>query len=152
MSENGAVEQEAPLWLVADADAADAGRWVQVGVAQPSLSPRPDGAVEIVVDLAIAEPTFGRYRLIVDTPDKAALVGTLRAARVSGGPLAERATRILEHMTRSGTIPVLDVALPESGPVCPECAAGKHTNCDGTALDPAHDAIGPCACALREHG
>ena len=33
-------------------------------------------------------------------------------------------------------------------PVCPECAAGKHRNCDGTALYEATDEIGPCACTV----
>jgi hypothetical protein len=33
-----------------------------------------------------------------------------------------------------------------NGPTCPECVAGKHLNCDGTALDEAHDEITACRC------
>jgi hypothetical protein len=29
---------------------------------------------------------------------------------------------------------------------CPECAQGKHANCDGTAWDDAADTIGTCEC------
>ena len=29
---------------------------------------------------------------------------------------------------------------------CPECRAGKHRNCDGTAWDQAADAPTPCPC------
>jgi hypothetical protein len=35
---------------------------------------------------------------------------------------------------------------------CPECAAGKHGNCDGTALDTATDEFVPCPCASADHG
>jgi len=31
-------------------------------------------------------------------------------------------------------------------PVCPECRAGKHGNCDGTALDTKTDEITTCIC------
>jgi hypothetical protein len=30
--------------------------------------------------------------------------------------------------------------------ICPECAVGKHRNCDGTALDEDTDQIVPCTC------
>jgi hypothetical protein len=30
--------------------------------------------------------------------------------------------------------------------VCPECIAGKHSNCDGTTLDERTDTIGDCLC------
>lgn len=33
---------------------------------------------------------------------------------------------------------------------CPECKAGKHGNCDGTAMD-INDDLVPCACASRGH-
>lgn len=36
-------------------------------------------------------------------------------------------------------------------PVCPECAAGKHTNCDGTAWDTATDAPTTCTCTHPTH-
>jgi hypothetical protein len=32
--------------------------------------------------------------------------------------------------------------------VCPECIAGKHSNCDGTALDERTDFIVTCGCPL----
>jgi hypothetical protein len=32
---------------------------------------------------------------------------------------------------------------------CPECAAGKHVNCTGLALD--GDDLGPCLCAEADH-
>lgn len=34
---------------------------------------------------------------------------------------------------------------------CPECAAGKHPNCDGGSWDRATDAPGTCPCWSREH-
>jgi hypothetical protein len=34
-------------------------------------------------------------------------------------------------------------------PVCPECRAGKHRNCDGDALDEATDEIVQCACGCH---
>ena len=34
---------------------------------------------------------------------------------------------------------------------CPECFAGKHRNCDGTALDFVHDLITKCWCYLHAH-
>lgn len=36
--------------------------------------------------------------------------------------------------------------------VCPECRAGKHRNCDGTAWDTEKDAPAPCECTDAEHG
>lgn len=36
-------------------------------------------------------------------------------------------------------------------PICPECAAGKHPNCDGTAWDFDADELTTCACAGRNH-
>jgi hypothetical protein len=35
-------------------------------------------------------------------------------------------------------------------PICPECRAGKHRNCDGTAYDPRTDEIVICECDERE--
>lgn len=35
-------------------------------------------------------------------------------------------------------------------PVCPECLAGKHQNCDGTTWDFDRDEITLCACDQRE--
>ena len=46
----------------------------------------------------------------------------------------------------------LDQPLHRTGPrpvLCPECAAGKCPNCDGTALDPVTDTIVRCTC---DHG
>lgn len=37
-----------------------------------------------------------------------------------------------------------------NAPVCPECRAGKHRNCDGSALDWASDEIVPCFCRWEE--
>ncbi|MGU3358197.1 hypothetical protein ACLBWJ_13160 [Microbacterium sp. M4A5_1d] len=34
-------------------------------------------------------------------------------------------------------------------PVCPECVAGKHPNCDGTAWDDVADAVAGCACSAH---
>lgn len=34
---------------------------------------------------------------------------------------------------------------------CPECAAGKHENCDGRTLDHATDEIVPCPCRAAGH-
>lgn len=34
---------------------------------------------------------------------------------------------------------------------CPECATGKHGNCDGTAWDNKSDRRCDCACALLDH-
>lgn len=38
------------------------------------------------------------------------------------------------------------VATHPLAPVCPECRAGKHRNCDGVALDERTDEIVPCTC------
>lgn len=42
---------------------------------------------------------------------------------------------------------------PSTGPlpVCPECRAGKHPNCDGTAWDPDADAPTSCRCPHGSH-
>lgn len=32
------------------------------------------------------------------------------------------------------------------GPICPECAQGKHKNCDGTAYDMESDEVVICQC------
>lgn len=34
---------------------------------------------------------------------------------------------------------------------CPECAAGKHQNCDGTAWDHEADEPTTCTCPAAEH-
>lgn len=36
-------------------------------------------------------------------------------------------------------------------PSCPECVAGKHQNCDGTAWDDERDDITECGCNLDWH-
>ena len=46
----------------------------------------------------------------------------------------------LEH-TRSGPVWAFHAPL-----LCPECEAGKHTNCIGDALDPVTDDIVDCQC------
>lgn len=33
-----------------------------------------------------------------------------------------------------------------SDPICPECVAGKHRNCDGIALDETTDTFATCCC------
>lgn len=33
--------------------------------------------------------------------------------------------------------------------ICPECAAGKHDNCDGTAWDTHQDEPTDCSCPCR---
>lgn len=43
-----------------------------------------------------------------------------------------------------------DDVLP-TGPPCPECAQGKHVNCDGSTWDPDNDAPAVCACAIGGH-
>lgn len=35
--------------------------------------------------------------------------------------------------------------------ICPECAQGKHGNCDGTAWDNQADVGVPCDCAEVQH-
>lgn len=34
---------------------------------------------------------------------------------------------------------------------CPECVAGKHTNCDGSTLNPWADDIDRCPCEAAGH-
>jgi hypothetical protein len=36
-------------------------------------------------------------------------------------------------------------------PDCPECAQGKHGNCDGTSWNPKADDVDTCPCAERGH-
>lgn len=36
--------------------------------------------------------------------------------------------------------------MTESGPLCPECAQGKHDNCTGKTLDPDTDEMVTCGC------
>lgn len=38
-----------------------------------------------------------------------------------------------------------------TAPICPECAQGKHGNCDGSSWNPAADDIDTCPCAARGH-
>lgn len=35
---------------------------------------------------------------------------------------------------------------------CPECAQGKHPNCDGTTWDNEHDELTVCPCNEAGHG
>lgn len=35
--------------------------------------------------------------------------------------------------------------------VCPECAQGKHRNCDGNAWDPSLDELTGCTCPDEIH-
>ncbi len=42
-------------------------------------------------------------------------------------------------------------AVEESAPICPECTAGKHQNCEGQAWDNAADEPTDCACAVAGH-
>lgn len=42
-------------------------------------------------------------------------------------------------------------ALVDLAPVCPECRAGKHRNCDGTALNETTDDITDCICPPAFH-
>jgi hypothetical protein len=37
-------------------------------------------------------------------------------------------------------------------PACPECAQGKHVNCDGVAWNTKIDAPDQCACEAAGHG
>jgi hypothetical protein len=37
-------------------------------------------------------------------------------------------------------------------PVCPECLAGKHGNCDGSAWNDAADDLDRCHCPNAAHG
>lgn len=37
--------------------------------------------------------------------------------------------------------------MPE--PICPECAAGKHRNCTGWALDETTDEVVACGCVIH---
>jgi hypothetical protein len=39
----------------------------------------------------------------------------------------------------------------DSSAICPECSAGKHGNCDGTALDIETDEIVDCDCKHVDH-
>ncbi|MGZ0069286.1 Lsr2 family DNA-binding protein [Microbacterium arborescens] len=43
------------------------------------------------------------------------------------------------------------VTLEPTPPVCPECVAGKHPNCDGRAWDDVADAATTCACVDSTH-
>lgn len=47
-------------------------------------------------------------------------------------------------------VAALDSARP-SVPPCPECANGKHRNCDEQTLDPATDQLVPCPCKEADH-
>lgn len=53
------------------------------------------------------------------------------------------------HPALLGTLTLTAGGPPD--PVCPECRAGKHTNCDGTAWDQAADAPTTCACHTADH-
>lgn len=45
----------------------------------------------------------------------------------------------------------LVIPIAPGAPICPECAAGKHDNCDGTAWDTDADQSTRCACAAADH-
>ncbi len=59
--------------------------------------------------------------------------------------------RSIPAMTNTTTPASEHVASGGHPPICPECAAGKHPNCAGTALDETVDEIVPCACPDRTH-
>lgn len=35
--------------------------------------------------------------------------------------------------------------------ICPECAVGKHDNCNGLSWDNEKDSYTPCPCAVNDH-
>jgi hypothetical protein len=39
----------------------------------------------------------------------------------------------------------------QNAPICPECNAGKHQNCDGSAWNDAADDVDVCACERAGH-
>lgn len=80
-------------------------------------------------------PEFERlYRLMYD-------------ATAHGGPGQGSLTTLARHLFDSGVRIVTPAA---AGATCPECAAGKCRNCDGTAWDDSADELTGCACGHAE--
>lgn len=74
----------------------------------------------------------------------------LEAARAEVLQLRAKAERDQE-----GVLHMLGAMLPVPPPkpdVCPECAQGKHTNCDGTTWNVLTDAQDVCPCRDASHG
>lgn len=52
-----------------------------------------------------------------------------------------------DHAARPAPRLPLQLAVP----MCPECWAGKHANCDGKSWDATADDFAPCPCAQNGH-
>ncbi len=86
----------------------------------------------------------------------------LSLSSVLGGPSPERVVPPpSERITRRRVRPRVWMRGQEQEPPpfrddgcvdpCPECAVGKHGNCDGTALDQERDQIVRCPCRSAGH-
>jgi hypothetical protein len=58
---------------------------------------------------------------------------------------------VAEHRVSAAERAVADEMVRIAIATCPECAAGKHGNCDGTAWDDAADRVTSCACEFASH-
>lgn len=108
-------------------------RLIEDGAAR--IVANPDGrGVEIVLDRrAIKDPKLARDLLL---------------ARVNANLTAQGVGPRLMGKRSPGPEPVAVVEGPRA---CPDCLAGKHDNCDGSAWDLRSDASCPCPCAQAGH-
>lgn len=71
------------------------------------------------------------------------------------GEVAERgpsAEHVAELAALTAKLKALQAAaLEHETKPCPECAQGKHGNCDGSAWCRSHDALELCPCAESDH-
>lgn len=95
--------------------------------------------------MASAEAEWEMKRWEVDPIDEAAAVDEAMQQYREGK------SSVREVLTRAGFDEEFIAAFIRGNAVCPECLAGKHENCDGTALSE-DDEIVDCRCARQGHG
>jgi hypothetical protein len=74
--------------------------------------------------------------------------------RVTDLGISTRPPAVFEVDVRVDPCPTsitLEIVPVGTAPPCPECAAGKHGNCDGNTWDNAKDDLAPCPCAKLGH-
>ncbi len=107
---------------------------------------RPSGVDAVAAEIEISRPRdveaeIEAYAIAKAERDRAAAAAVTKTP--GGGEAVDE-----DHLGATGA-PATAVPGPTPDPtpaVCPECAAGKHGNCDGTAWDLVADELTTCSC------
>jgi len=93
----------------------------------------------------MAAPPFKSHSMVRGPMAYERAAGLVRDLR--DGKLDAAEIERLKHFGEDGPCTAYDYRDTRAAlPACPECAAGKHANCDGTTWDTATDALTSCPC------